>query len=144
MSRNHLFWLSAGLAVAGVVCLLFGISLMNKDIRSHVAGHHRQYLSDADGTYYACEGSPNAVAGQLAQYKQPEARASDRGTEYLRYKDEILIVGPDGFGRSCSIRVEDINARYSQGGFIFLGSGFNPGSPAGGSGGSPGGPDGSK
>ncbi|MDF2583612.1 MAG: hypothetical protein K0R33_2255, partial [Mycobacterium sp.] len=56
---------------------------------------------------------------------------------------DIVIVGPDG-RYPCSVRVEDINSRYSGGGFIFLGPGFTPGSPAGGSGGSSGGPGGTK
>ena len=83
------------------------------------------------------------VADEIAAYDAPEARASDRGTEYLRYNDDIVTVGPEG-QYPCSIRVEDTGARYSGGGFIFLGPGFIPGSPAGGSGGSSGGPGGTK
>jgi Domain of unknown function (DUF4247) len=143
MSRAALFWLAGGLAVAGFVCLLLGISLQSKDIRSHVVSTYREYSRDGDGARYVCDGSPRAVADQISAYQSPEARASDRGSEYLRYADDMVIVGPDG-GRPCSVRVEDINSRYSSGGFIFLGPGFFPGSPAGGSGGSPGGPDGPK
>lgn len=143
MTRAGLFWLAGGLAVAAVVCLFLGISLQNKDIRSHVANTYRQYDTDADGARYECTGSPGAVADQIAASQPPEARATDRGTEYLRYEDDIVTVGPDR-GTPCSVRVEDTDARYSSGGFIFLGPGFTPGSPAGGSGGSPGGPDGTK
>jgi Domain of unknown function (DUF4247) len=143
MTRAALFWLAGGLAVAGFACLFFGISLQNKNVRSHVADTYRLYNTDANGTRYACNGSPRTVADQISAYQPPEARGSDRGTEYLRYADDIVTVGPD-LGRPCSVRVEDINARYSSGGFIFLGPGFTPGSPAGGSGGSPGGPDGTK
>ena len=138
-----MFWLAGGLAVAGVVCLFFGITLQSKDIKSHVANTYRLYNTGSDESRYACDGPPGAVADRIAAYQTPEARATDRGTEYLRYQDDIVSVGPDGT-RPCSVRVEDIDRRYSSGGFIFLGPGFTPGSPAGGSGGSPGGPGGSK
>jgi hypothetical protein len=143
MTRVTLFWLAGGLAVLGFISLFGGISMMGNDIRSHVANTYRQYSSDAGGTRYACDGSPRTVADQIQAHRAPEARATDRGSEYLRYEDDIVIVGPDS-GRPCSVRVEDQDARYSGGGFIFLGPGFTPGSPAGGSGGSPGGPGGSK
>lgn len=143
VTRTNLFWLAGGLAVAGVVCLIWGISLMGNNIRSHLASTYQEYSSDADGARYACSGTPSRVASDIAQAQPPEAQAGDRGSEYLRYDDDIVIVGPDG-NRPCSIRVEDTDARYSGGGFIFLGPGFTPGSPSGGSGGSPGGPDGSK
>jgi Domain of unknown function (DUF4247) len=143
VKRSNLFWLAGGLAVAGFALLFIGTSLMGNNIRSNVAGNYDEYSRDGDGARYACDGSPRLVANKIAEMQEPEARASDRGTEYLRYEDDIVTVGPDG-GRPCSIRVEDTDARYSGGGFIFLGPGFTPGSPAGGSGGGPGGPDGSK
>jgi hypothetical protein len=143
MTRTNMYWLAFGLAISGFVCLFWGISLMGKDVRSHLAGNYREYSRDGDGARYACDGSPQLVATELAQVYEPEAQARDRDTEYLRYEDDIVTVGPDG-ARECSIRVEDTDARYSGGGFIFLGPGFTPGSPSGGSGGSPGGPDGNK
>jgi hypothetical protein len=131
MTRNNLFWLAGGLAVAGFVMLFIGISLMGNNIRSYVASNYQEYSRDGDGARYACDGTPDRVAHEIAQAQPPEA------------EDDVVSVGPDG-GRPCSIRVEDTDARYSSGGFIFLGPGFTPGSPAGGSGGGPGGPDGSK
>ena len=144
MKRSNLFWLAGGLAVAGFALLFIGISLMGNNIRS-TRGRENTRNTRATGTArrYACDGSPELVANEIADMQEPEARASDRGTEYLRYEDDIVSVGPDG-GRPCSIRVEDTDARYSSGGFIFLGPRLHAGLPAGGSGGSPGGPDGSK
>ena len=145
MTRTKLYWLAFGLAVGGFICLFWGISLMGNNIHSYMDGRYERYSQDADGARYWCGGnSPQQVASQLAtDYAEPQAQASDRGTEYLRYDDDIVTVGPDANGE-CGIRVEDTDARYSSGGFIFLGPGFTPGSPAGGSGGSPGGPDGNK
>jgi hypothetical protein len=143
VSRKRLFWIAGGLAVAAVASLVFGMMLLQKDIGSYIASHYREYSRDANGTRYACNGSPEDVADTLADYQQPEARADNDKNQYLRYSNNIVTVGPDG-NRSCSIRVESLSAGYSHGAFVFLGPGFSPGSPAGGAGGSPGGPGGTK
>lgn len=142
VTRNQHFVLAAVLAIAGVVLLLLGISRL-ADVRSYIAKNYQHYSSSADGERYTCDGPPATVADTLAAEQRPEARASDRGIEYLRYDDYIVTVGADS-PRPCSIRVEDIAGGYSRGSYIFLGPGFTPGSPAGGSGGSSGGPDGAK
>ncbi|MCV7101934.1 DUF4247 domain-containing protein [Mycobacterium palustre] len=143
MSRNRLFVLSGALAVGAVVCLVLGIALQHKNIASYIAGHYREYSRDANGTRYACTGPPAQVANTLAGYQRPDARAARGDSQYLRYPDNIVIVGPDG-GYPCSIRVEGLGGGYSHGAFIFLGPGFSPGSPSRGAGGSPGGPGGTK
>jgi hypothetical protein len=117
--------------------------LPGEDIGSYAAGQYREYSRDANGVRYECSGSPSDVADDFEDYQDSEARVRDHGTEYLRYDDNIVIVGPDG-KRPCTVRVEDIDAGYSHGAYLFLGSGFRPGSPSGGAGGSTGGPDGAK
>jgi hypothetical protein len=143
MSRRRLFWISGGLAVAATVSLIFGIMLLQKNIASYIASHYHEYSRDANGTRYACTGSAEQVADTLGEYEEPEARADNDKSEYLRYSNNIVIVGPDG-NYACSIRVESLSGGYSHGAFIFLGPGFSPGSPAGGAGGTPGGPGGTK
>lgn len=143
MSRNRLFVIAGVLGAAGVTCLIFGIILLQKNIASYVAGHYHEYARDVNGTRYQCSGSPDQVADTLADYATPDARADNGKTEYLRYNNNIVIVGPDG-SYPCSIRVEPLSAGYSHGAFIFLGPGFSPGSPSGGAGGTPGGPGGTK
>ena len=143
MSRNRLFVIAVVLALTSFASLFFGISLQRKDIRSYIASHYREYSHDADGTRYLCEGSPAKVANTLAGYQSPAARASNAGSQYLRYDDAIVSVGPDG-QHPCSIRVEGLGGGYSHGAFIFLGPGFYPGAPSSGAGGSSGGPGGTK
>jgi hypothetical protein len=143
VTRNRLFLVAGGLAIAATASLIFGITLLHKDIGSYIASQYHEYSRDASGTRYACTGSPKQVADTLANYQAPAARAANGDSQYLRYSSDIVTVGPDGT-HPCSIRVEDLGARYSHGGFIFLGPGFTPGSPAGGGGGSPGGPGGTK
>jgi len=143
MSRNRLFLIAGALAVAAAACLIFGIMLLQKNIASYIAGHYHEYSHDVNGTRYQCTGSPDEVADTLADYQAPEARATSGNSEYLRYSNNIVIVGPDG-NYPCSIRVEPLSAGYSHGAFIFLGPGFTPGAPSGGAGGTPGGPHGAK
>jgi Domain of unknown function (DUF4247) len=143
VTRNRLFVIAVVLALASFTSLFFGISMQHKDIRSYIAAHYREYSHDADGTRYLCDGSPAKVANTLADYQSPAARASSAGTQYFRYDDAIVSVGPDG-QHPCSIRVEGLGAGYSHGAFVFLGPGFYPGAPSGGAGGSSGGPGGTK
>jgi Domain of unknown function (DUF4247) len=143
VSRNRLFVIAVVLALTSFTSLFFGISLQRKDIRSYIASHYHEYSHDADGTRYLCEGSPAQVANTLAGYQSPAARASNAGSQYLRYDDAIVSVGPDG-QHPCSIRVEGLGGGYSHGAFIFLGPGFYPGAPSSGTGGSSGGPGGTK
>lgn len=143
MTRNRLFLIALALVLGSFGSLIGGVTLLHKDIRTYVADHYREYSRDASGTRYACDGSPTAVADTLAGYQSPAARATNSGTQFLRYNDAIISVGPDG-SRPCSIRVEDLSAGYSHGAFIFLGPGFYPGAPSSGSGGSSGGPGGTK
>ena len=143
MTRNRLFVMALVLALASFTSLIFGITLQHKDIRLFIASHYREYSHDADGTRYLCEGSPATVANTLAGYQSPAARASNAGSQYLRYDDAIVSVGPDG-QHPCSIRVEGLGGGYSHGAFIFLGPGFYPGAPSGGAGGTSGGPGGTK
>ena len=134
MSRGQLFLVAGGLAATAVLCLVWAAS-MTPDIRSYVADEYQEYGSDR----YACDGTPQQVADELSEYSEPEAWASDRVSEYLRYDDDVAIIGPEG-SRPCTVRMEGVDEGYSGGAFIFLGPGFTPGSPAGGAGGSGGGP----
>lgn len=143
MTGRQLLWLAGGLAAASVISLILGIILLQKDVGSYIASHYHEYAHDANGTRYLCSGSPGHIADTLAEYQEPEARASAGGNDYLRYSNNIVIVGPDGT-HPCSIRVESLNAGYNHGSFIYLGPGFTPGAPSSGSGGSPGGPGGTK
>jgi hypothetical protein len=142
MSRVLLFLLSAALAVGAAICLYLGVTFM-PDIRSYIGDNYQQYAGSGDDTRYVCNDAPDDTADDLADQQDPDAQAADRGTQYLRYDDDIVVVGPDGNHR-CTIRVEGLGAGYSQGSFMFLGAGFFAGSPSSSAGGSTGGPDGAK
>jgi hypothetical protein len=145
MTRTRLFILAGVLTVSAVACLVFGVLqiMTDQDVESYISGHYSQYASDPNAVRYQCSGSPSDVADDIEDFQDSAARTSNRGTEYLRYDDNIVVVGPDG-NRPCTVRVEDINAGYSHGAYLFLGPGFHPGSPSSSAGGSSGGPDGVK
>jgi hypothetical protein len=142
VTRGGLFTLAAILGGGALLCLIVGVSML-PNLKSHVAERYSHYATTSDGDRYECSGSAEAVADELADVAEPEARASDRGREYLRYDDDVVTVGPDG-SRPCTIHIEDVRGGYNGGAYVFLGPGFTPGSPAGGSGGSSGGPGGNK
>jgi hypothetical protein len=139
MRRGPLFLASGGLAAAAAGSLYFGISLPNKNIASYIAGHYHEYSRDANATRYACTGSPGQVANTLANDQGPEARASSGATQYLRYSNNIVVVGPES-NQPCSVRVEPLSSGYSHGAYRSLGPGFSPGSPSRSTGGYSGGP----
>lgn len=114
MSRNRLFLVAGILAVAAAVSLISGITLLNRDVGSYIASHYRQESRDVNGTRYLCTGSPKQVATTLVKYQTPAARASHTDTEYLRYRNNIVTVGPDGT-YPCIIRVENLSAGYNHG-----------------------------
>jgi hypothetical protein len=142
VSRTVLFVLSGGLAVCAGICLYLAVTLL-PNIRSYVGDNYQQYAGSGNDQRYACSGSPDDVADDLVGQQDPDAQADDKGVQYLRYDDDVVIVGPDG-NRPCTIRVQGIDAGYNQGSFVFLGPGFFAGSPSGSAGGSSGGPDGAK
>jgi len=92
--------------------------------------------SDSDGESFSSPDPVGTTTADIAEAAPPAARQSDGGAEYLRYDDDIVIVSTATDG--STVRVEDVDGRYSSGYYAFLGSGFRPGSPA--SGGGDGGP----
>ncbi|MDN5760551.1 MAG: DUF4247 domain-containing protein [Tomitella sp.] len=142
MTPHKHFVLAGVLAVGGVLCFILGVAAFPK-IDSHIADNYQKMQSTSRGADYECQGDPQKVADDLAGYRKPQARKSDKGTEYMRYDDDIVTVGPSA-GSPCTIHVEGLDAGYRGGAFIFLGPGFFPGAPAGGAGGSGGGPGGTK
>lgn len=137
MSRNRLFLVAGSLAVAAAVSLISGITLLNRDVGSYIASHYRQESRDVNGTRYLCTGSPKQVATTLVKYQTPAARASHTDTEYLRYRNNIVTVGPDGT-YPCIIRVENLSAGYKPRRICLPGPWIHPWVPVGRFGGQPG------
>ncbi|SSC25423.1 Protein of unknown function DUF4247 [Klenkia terrae] len=91
---------------------------------------------DGDGESFSSPDPVGTTSADIAAAAKPAARQSDGGAEYLRYDDDIVIVTASTSG--STVRVEDVDGRYSRGYYSYLGTGFRPGSPA--SGGGDGGP----
>lgn len=116
----------AGLVVAGLLVLA---GCGSTQVRDFIGGIYTQQSSSGDVATYVSGEGVGPTAARIAGGVPPAARASDAGGEYLRYDDDIVIVQPAG--AQSSIRVEDLDGPYRSGRYAYLGSGFDPGSPAG-------------
>ena len=76
------------------------------------------------------------VGRELRDDINHQSYAEHEGSAYLRTRNRIIVVGRTA--GECTIRAESLDRTYSNGGYIFLGPGFRPGSPASGSGGNSG------
>lgn len=124
-------------SVVGVLAaLVLGFSAAcGNAVRDYIGEHYQLQRTEGDTKIYTSKDPVGTTTTDIAAAKSPAARQADGGNEYLRYNDDIVIVSPASGGGS-TVRVEDIDGGYRGGAFIFLGPGFNPGSPAGGAGGS--------
>ena len=128
--------MSARRRIAGLACaavLLAGCGSGN-DVRDFLRDSYDLQTSSGDTDTYSSPDPVGSTTSAIVDAAQPAERAADGGNEYLRYPDDIVIVSSAPGG--STVRVEDIDGRYSNGFFVFLGPGFRPGSPAGGGGGS--------
>lgn len=124
-------------ALLTAVLLLAGCGV-GRDVRDVVASTYRFQSRTGDTEVYTSGDPVGPTTTTIVNAIPPAARAADGGAEYLRYDDDIVIVQPAPAG--STVRIEDLDGRFSRGGFLFLGvPGFRPGSPAaGGLGGGPG------
>jgi SAM-dependent methyltransferase len=101
------------------------------DVRDFIEDRYQLTDADTDGDV-AVYNSPDPVGtttAAIADAVPPAERQADGGNEYLRYSDDIVIVSAAANG--STVLVEDLDRRYRSGFFVFLGTGFRPGSPAG-------------
>jgi len=121
----------AGAVVLAV--LLLAACSGTSDVRRFLADTYQPERSDGDTLTYSSDDPVGTTVTRIVEREQPAARQADGGSEYLRYDDDIVTVSASPGG--STIRIEDLDDGYRGGAFIFLGPGFNPGSPAGGLGG---------
>lgn len=103
------------------------------DVRGYLRDEFGDSARSGESETWQTSSPVGTVTGRIVGARDPLARRADGGNEYLRYDDDVVIVSPAPGGGS-SIVAEDLDGRYRSGGFLFLGPGFSPGSPAAGSG----------
>lgn len=123
--------LVATLLAAALVLAGCGIG---SDVRNVINDTYPLRNRSGDIATYGSRDPVGLTTSRIVGAVRPAARQSDGGSEYLRYDDDIVAVSPAPGGGS-TVRVEDLDGRYRNGFFAFLGPGFRPGSPAGGFGG---------
>lgn len=120
--RRALAALGAALALSGLAGCGAGSS-----VRGYLDDTFTEQSESGDTTTYLATAPVPATAQQITAAVEPIARASDAGSEYLRYDDDIVVVS--GAGAASAVRVEDLEGPYRDGAYAYLGPGFTPGSP---------------
>ncbi|QJY49103.1 DUF4247 domain-containing protein [Pseudonocardia broussonetiae] len=123
MRRGARRWAAGALLLA----LLTGCGA-GSDVRSFLDDTFDEQSESGDTSTYLAAAPVAAAASQITGAVPPAARATDAGTEYLRYDDDIVVVSPASGG--STVRVEDLDGPYRDGTYAYLGQGFTPGSPA--------------
>lgn len=124
--------------VAGVCVLLLGLALAGAG-KNAVRYVRENYTPVAGSSQtYECRGDRAATVRDISDHARPDATRVHEETEYLRYGDDMIMVGRSG-GLGCRVQLDENSRTLRSGGFIFLGGSFGPGSPARSSGGSSGG-----
>lgn len=129
-------WLIA--LVGGVVAIILGLVLVAAG--TNAVRYVRENYTPTAGTAstYECRGDRSATVADISGHERPDAKNLQDQTEYLRYGDDVIIVGPSG-GLTCRVQLDENSRTLRSGGFLFLGGAFGPRSPSASSGGSSGG-----
>jgi hypothetical protein len=117
------------LAALGVALALSGLAGCGagSSVHGYLDDTFTEQSESGDTTTYLATAPVPATAQQITAAVEPIARASDAGSEYLRYDDDIVVVS--GAGAASAVRVEDLEGPYRDGAYSYLGPGFTPGSP---------------
>lgn len=124
--------------VAGLCAVVLGVILVGAgtDAVRYVRENYAPTAGAANT--YECKGDQDATVADISDHERPDASDLQAGTEYLRFGDDMILVGPSG-GMTCRVQLDENSRTLRSGGFLFLGGAFGPRSPASSSGGSSGG-----
>ena len=124
--------------VGGVMVILLGLVLVAAG--SNAVRYVRENYTPVAGASetYECRGDKAATVADISAHERPDGSGQQDRTEYLRYGDDVIVVGPSG-AMTCRVQLDQNSRTLRSGGFLFLGGAFGPRSPASSSGGSSGG-----
>ncbi|MDN5858493.1 MAG: DUF4247 domain-containing protein [Pseudonocardia sp.] len=125
-------WRAGVAALLGVAVLLAGCG-SSDEVRSFIADTYALQGTSGDSATYLSDAPVGTTTAAIVAAVPPAAHDAADQSEYLRYDDDIVVITAAAAGGS-TVRVEDLDDRYSRGYYTFLGPGFRPGSPAAGSG----------
>ena len=128
MSWRMKVGVGALLIVVGLVVAIAGFTT-GTSLRSHL--QNSETFTYVSNDQYRCTDA-KAAYDELRAQTRPEASKEDHNSYYLRYSREMVTISQSS--GSCTLRIEDLR-RLNNGHFIFLGTGFSPGSPSNSSGG---------
>lgn len=124
--------------IGGAVAIILGFILVAASTNAvrYVRDNYTPTAGAANT--YECRGDRPSTVADISEHERPDATNQQDQTEYLRYGNDMIIVGPSG-SLTCRVQLDQNSRTLRSGGFLFLGGGFGPRSPSGSSGGSSGG-----
>lgn len=124
--------------VGGVLAFILGVVLVaaGTDAVRYVRENYTPVAGSSQT--FECKGDRGATVADISDHERPDAQDTSGGTDYLRYNDDMIMVGASG-GLGCRVQIDENSRTLRSGGFLFLGGGFGPRSPSSSSGGSSGG-----
>lgn len=103
-----------GLCLAALGGLVF-IGLLaftaTGSVRDHIHDNYRLVRDEGRSREYTSPDPPSVVVAAIASRWKPADRLSDPSGHFLRYRDDYVVVSPDGAGGS-RIHVDDEDEGY--------------------------------
>ncbi|MEH6821432.1 MAG: DUF4247 domain-containing protein [Dietzia psychralcaliphila] len=124
--------------IGGVMAILLGLVLVSAGTNAvrYVRENYTPVANDSNT--FECRGDKAATVTDISAHERPDANGQQDQTEFLRYGDDVILVGPSE-AMTCRVQLDENSRALRSGGFLFLGGAFGPRSPASSSGGSSGG-----
>ena len=110
--RWHLIG-GGALALVGVALLLVAFLGRGGGVARHIASTYERVPSASSDRTYRSPSPPDRVAADISAAWPPAQRITDPGGFFLRYRDDIVGVVPDGRGGS-QIYVDDEDRGYAR------------------------------
>ena len=116
MTRGR--WLAvAAIALAGVAVIAFAV-IRPSGPGAYLADRYRLVSSEGDSRVYRADAAPRQVFDDLRRSVKPAEVHTDPGGYFLRYRDDIVAVTPEGTG--SRVWLDDSDRGYARW-FPFIG-----------------------
>lgn len=140
MSRTVKLAIAGGIALVGVLGLVFVLTRVGSSPREYVAQNYTRASSeDGESFVYTSPKQPGVVAEEITERWEPAERLVDPAGYFLRYSDTFIVVTAEDPG--SRIYVDDEDRGYARwypfiggywGTFSGRGEGFRGGGPGAG------------
>ena len=143
MSRRTLVAIGAGILATGLVILVVLSMTTAGSVREHIRSTYRRTTVDdpalKGALVYSSSDAPSKVVSDISKRWTPAERHTDAAGQFLRYRNDIVVVAPAGGG--SRIYVDETDRGYNRwypyiggywGTYSGPGGGFRGGGPGSG------------